>query len=200
MKKTMLLGMCLLLGSAAAYAQESRQDLSISGVEPISVDVYGNGVKPMHTSLTTGVLASYRYMVTPRSALELNYGFAQNTIRYNTVSLPTGQVHSRMQEVTAAYVYSRTYHNWNPFVEVGVGGLIFTPILDNGTLQLDAKQNTRISGLAGVGVAYELSPSWDIRAEYRGFVTKAPDFSKTEFKANRYYWISEPTIGFAYHF
>ncbi|MFC6645003.1 porin family protein [Granulicella cerasi] len=200
MKKMMLLGACLLLGSVAAQAQESRQDVSISGFETISPDVYGNGVYPMHSSMTTGVLASYRYMVTPRSALEVNYGFSQYTIRYKSVPTPYGQVHTRMQEVTGAYVYSRTYRNWNPFAEVGVGGLIFTPILDNGTHQFDSKQNTNISGLAGVGVAYEISPSFDIRAEYRGFILKTPDFGNTAFKTNRYYWLSEPTIGIAYHF
>lgn len=202
MKKMMLLGACLLLGAGLSQAQESRQDISVSGLETIAPDVYGNGVYPMHTSMTTGVLASYRYMLTPRSALELNYSFAQNTIRYNAQSagLPNGQVHTRQQEITGAYVYSRTYGNWNPFVEIGVGGLIFTPDLDNGTHQLDARQNTNISGLAGAGVAYEISPSFDIRAEYRGFILKTPDFGHQQFKTNRYYWLSMPAIGIAYHF
>jgi outer membrane immunogenic protein len=207
MKKMMLLGACLLLAVAAGHAQESRQDVSVSGFETIAPDVYGNGVHPMHTTETTGVLASYRYMLTPRSALEMNYGFEQNSLTYrnsvfgndNTIA-PPQRVHTRMQEVTGAYVYSRTYRNWNPFVEIGVGGLIFTPDLDNGTTQLDTRQNTNISGLAGAGVAYEISPSFDIRAEYRGFILKAPDFSVAGFKSNRYYWLSVPAIGVAYHF
>jgi hypothetical protein len=49
-------------------------------------------------------------------------------------------------------------------------------------------------------LAYEISPSFDIRAEYRGFVTKAPDFGVASFKTNRYYLISIPAIGIAYHF
>jgi len=200
MKKILLLGACLLLGAGAGHAQESRQDVSISGLETIAPDIYGNGVYPMHTTMTTGVLASYRYMLTPRSALELNYSFAQNTIKYHTVPFPFGQVHARQQEISGAYVYSRTYGNFNPFVEIGVGGLVFTPILDNGTHQLDARQNTNIGGLAGAGVAYEISPSFDIRAEYRGFVLKTPDFGIPAFKTNHYYWNSAPSIGIAYHF
>jgi opacity protein-like surface antigen len=200
MKKMMLLGACLLAAVASGHAQESRQDVSVSAFETIAPDVYGNGVYPMHTSWTTGVLASYRYMLTPRSALELNYGFAQNTIRYRSTPTPQGQVHTRQQEVTGAYVYSRTYHNYNPFAEIGVGALIFTPNLDNGTLQLDARQSTKIGGLAGAGLAYEISPSFDIRAEYRGMILKAPDFGKDAFKTNRYYWMSSPSIGIAYHF
>ena len=56
--------------------------------------------------------------------------------------------------------------------------------------------------LFGGGVAYELSPSWDIRAEYRGFLVKTPNFSLPNgiFNTNRYEVISTPAIGVAYHF
>jgi opacity protein-like surface antigen len=204
MKKMMvavaLLLFVLTLGSAVGVAQESRQDVSVSGFAPISPDVRGNGVNPLSTTVTTGFLGSYRYMVTPRSALELNYGFAQYSFKYNTSSFPNGEVHGRQQEITGAYVYTRNYGRYNPFVELGVGGMIFTPIRDNGTHQLDTKQNTNVGALFGGGVAYELSPSFDIRVQYRGFLLKAPDFGKTEFKSNRYEVISMPTVGFAYHF
>ena len=66
MKKMMVIG-ALLLCSAVGYAQESRQDVSLSGFAPLAPDVRGNGVNPMHTTITTGFLGSYRYMVTPRS-------------------------------------------------------------------------------------------------------------------------------------
>jgi opacity protein-like surface antigen len=150
--------------------------------------------------VTTGVLGSYRYMVTPRSALELNYGFAQNSLKYFTSSIQNGEVHARQQEISGAYVYTRNYGRFNPFVQLGVGGMIFTPIRDSGTHQLDAKQNTNVGALFGGGLAYELSPSFDLRVEYRGFLLKAPDFGKTEFKSNRYEVIEMPTVGFAYHF
>lgn len=199
MKKMMVIG-ALLLGSAAGYAQESRQDVSVSGFGLLAPDVHGNGVNPMSTTITTGFLGSYRYMVTPRSALELNYGFAQNSDKYYTSSIPNGEVHARQQEMSGAYVYTRNYGRYNPFLEGGVGGMIFTPIRDSGTHQLDTRQNTNVGALFGGGIAYELSPSFDLRVEYRGFALKSPDFGKTEFKTNRYYVISMPTIGFAYHF
>jgi outer membrane immunogenic protein len=199
MKKMMVIG-ALLLGSAVGYAQESRQDVSVSGFGLFAPNVQGNGVNPMVTTVTTGFLGSYRYMVTPRSALELNYGFAQNSDKYFTSSIRNGEIHARQQEISGAYVYNLNFKRFNPFAEIGVGGMIFTPILDNGTHQLDAKQNTNIGGLFGGGLAYELSPSFDLRVEYRGFLLKAPDFGETEFKSNRYYVISTPAIGVAYHF
>jgi outer membrane immunogenic protein len=199
MKKTMLLGALMLLASAG-YAQESRQDASVSAIGVFTPEVNGNAVK-MSTTVTVGFLGSYRYMLTPRSALELNYSFAQYTTRYSTSFLPNVRIHTRQQEVTGAYVYNfRNYRNFNPFLEAGVGGLIFTPIRDFGTTNLDTKQNTNIGALFGGGVAYELSPSWDVRVEYRGFVVKAPDFGLSNFKTNRWEVISLPAIGMAYHF
>ena len=200
MKKTML--MCaLMLSAVTAFGQESRQDVSVSGFGLLAPNVTGNAVH-MSTTITTGFLGSYRYLLTPRSGLELNYGFAQNTNKYVTSFIPNGRIHTRQQEITGAYVYNLNFKNFSPFAEIGVGALIFTPIKDYGTNNLDAKQNTNIGGLFGAGVAYELSPSFDIRAEYRGFVAKAPDFSlpNSDFKTNRYEVISMPTIGIAYHF
>ena len=197
MKKMMLMG-ALLLTAAAGFGQESRQDVSISGTFLFGPEVNGNAVR-LDTTKTLGALVSYRYMLTPHSALELNYSFAQNSTKYVTSAI-NARVHTRDQELTGAYVYSLNFRNFNPFAEVGVGGLIFAPIKDNGTTLLDTKQNTNIGALFGAGIAYELSPSFDIRAEYRGFVVKAPDFGLADFKTNRYEVVSTPSIGIAYHF
>jgi len=200
MKKMMWLGALLVCAAGVGHAQESRQDFSASFIGVTAPDVYGGVVHPMTTTNTGGFLGSYRYDLTPRSALELNYSWAQNSIKYNSVSFPQGEVHTRQQEITGAYVYSRTYHNYNPFLEAGVGGVIFTPILDNGTHELSTKQNTNIGALFGGGLAYEISPSFDVRVEYRGFLMKAPDFGQAGFKTNRYYVLMTPALGIAYHF
>ncbi|HEX7157416.1 MAG TPA: outer membrane beta-barrel protein [Edaphobacter sp.] len=198
MKKTMLLG-ALLLASIAGYAQESRQDASVSAMGFFAPQVNGNAVQ-MNMTNTMGFLGSYRYMLTPRSALELNYSWSQYSTKYITSFLPNGRIHTRQQEISGAYVFNMNFRNFNPFLEAGVGGLIFSPIRDEGTNQLNASRNTSVGGLFGGGVAYELNPSWDIRAEYRGFVVKAPTFGFTTFNTNRYMVISMPAIGVAYHF
>lgn len=191
----------LILSSMTMFGQESRQDFSASAFGLISPDVTGNAVH-MSATTTVGFLGSYRYMLTPRSAAELNYGFAQNTNKYVTSFITNGRIHTRQQEASAAYVYTRTYGNFNPFVEGGVGVMFFQPIKDFLTNNLDAKSNTRIGALFGAGIAYEISPSFDVRLQYRGFLLKAPDFSvvNSNFKTNRYEVISTPAIGIAYHF
>ena len=203
MKKMMWLGVLLVGAVGMASAQESRQDVSASFIGTYAPQVYGLGVEPMTSTHTGGFLGSYRYLLTPRSGLELNYSWSQYSVKYNlaTALIPnSSEVHARQQEITGAYVYSRSYRNYNPFIEAGVGGMIFTPILDNGTKVLDTKQNTNIGGLAGGGLAYEISPSFDVRATYQGFLVKTPDFGNPQYKTNRYEWLSMPSIGISYHF
>lgn len=201
MKKTILLLGALMLTAVAGYAQESRQDVSISGTGAFAPQVNGNAVQK-NTTTTLGLLASYRYMLTPRSALEANYGYAQNTQKYMVFGKAQGGIHTLQSEYSLAYVYSLNFGNFNPFAEIGVGAMVFHPLKDNGTFQIDAKSNTNIGGLFGAGLAYQISPSFDVRVEYRGFVAKTPDYGLPGdiFKTNRYQVVSSPSLGIAYHF
>jgi opacity protein-like surface antigen len=107
---------------------------------------------------------------------------------------------ARTQDISIAYVRSFNFKKFNPFAEAGPGAFIFEPIRNIGTGTLDAKRQTGIGAIYGAGVAYEISPSFDIRAEYRGFVTKVPTFGVSAFATNKYFNIFVPTVGVAYHF
>jgi outer membrane immunogenic protein len=206
--KKILLVLFLLAGVAAAgRAQESRQDISISGMGVITPFISSSTDVQVHSVAGFGALASYRWMLTPNSALEANYGLTyQNKFRYevgNSLSVP---INARMQEISGAFVRSFTYRKFNPFIEAGPTALIFLPIRNSGTGTLDAKQQTSVGILYGGGIAYEISPSFDIRAEYRAYVTKVPNFglgasATTEnLTTNKWFNIYVPTVGVAYHF
>ena len=200
MKKIALIVFMLAVGVASGRAQESRQDISLSGTGIIEPFIASSTDVQVHSTPAYGALLSYRFMLTPSSALEANYGITyQNSITYyaNPNHYP---VLTRNEEISAAYVRSFTFRKFNPFVEAGPGIFIFLPIRNSGTKTLDAKQQVAVGGLYGAGVAYEISPSFDIRAEYRGFVTKVPPFGNTQFTTNKWYNIYMPTIGVAYHF
>jgi len=200
MKKIAFIGFLLALCVAAGRAQESRQDISISGSALIEPFVASSTNVQVHSNTAWGGLLSYRFMLTPSSALEANYGITyENKINYY-VNPNHYQVNTRTQEATAAYVRSFTFKKFNPFVEAGTGVFIFLPIRNSGTTNLDVKQQTSVGGLYGGGIAYEISPSFDIRAEYRGFVTKVPTFGNHQFTTNKWYNIYNPVIGVAYHF
>ena len=81
--KIAIFAFLLVVCVAAGRAQESRQDLSLSGsgyIEPFissSTDVY------VHSNYALGALVSYRFMLTPSSALEVNYGMTyENNIHF----------------------------------------------------------------------------------------------------------------------
>jgi opacity protein-like surface antigen len=202
MKKIALLVFLLAVCVAAGRAQESRQDISLSGTALIEPFMASSTTVQVNSTTAYGVLASYRFMLTPTSAIEANYGITyQNSIGYY-VNPNHYKILTRTQELSGAFVKSFVFKNFNPFIEGGPGGFIFLPIVNSGTTNLDVKQQVAIGGLFGAGFAYEISPSFDIRAEYRGWVTKVPTFGDTQFTTDRWYrpWISDPVIGVAYHF
>ncbi|MGA2808407.1 MAG: outer membrane beta-barrel protein [Terracidiphilus sp.] len=201
MKKIAIIAFLLAVCVAAGRAQESRQDISISGNGYIEPFIASSTDVQVSANRAFGALVSYRFMLTPSSAIEANYGITyQNTIHYVISNTNHYDVLTRTQEISGAYVRSFNFRKFNPFVEAGPGALIFLPIRNSGTTDLDVKQATAIGGMYGAGVAYEISPSFDIRAEYRGFVTKVPTFGVTAYATNKWYNIYEPTIGVAYHF
>src|SRR5258708_2172225 len=120
MKKTLLLFLLLPFLAVASQAQESRQDVSVSATGIFPPFITGNDVQQTGT-YGLGGLISYRYMLTPRSGLEVNYQYAQNAQKYYT-SFNNVRVHDRMQEFSAAYVLNQTFKHWNPFLEAGPGG------------------------------------------------------------------------------
>jgi opacity protein-like surface antigen len=199
MKKFALIALLLTLGTVAGRAQESRQDVSISGSGILEPYVNSSTDVKVAAKRGLGVLLSYRFMLTPRGAVEGNYSYTQNSLHYVAPSY-NYQVNTRMQEVTGAYVYNFNYKKFNPFVEAGGGALIWTNIRNLGTTTLDVKQQITIVGLYGGGIAYEISPSFDIRAEYRGFISKVPNFGYSPLTTNKWYNINNPVIGVAYHF
>lgn len=200
MKKIALTALLLAVCVAAGHAQESRQDISISGTGLIEPFKASSTTVQVNSTPAYGGLLSYRFMLTPSAALEANYGITyQNSIGYY-VNPNHYKVLTRTQELSAAFVKSFVFKNFNPFVEAGPAALVFLPIRNSGTTNVDAKQQTAVGGMYGAGFAYELSPSWDLRVEYRGLVTKVPNFGLSQLSANRWYNISNPAVGFAYHF
>lgn len=200
MKKTVFIVFLLVAFAAAGRAQESRQDISVSGTGTIEPFIASQTDVQVNSTTAYGALASYRFMLTPSTALEANYGITyQNKIHYY-VNPNNYNILVRTQEVSGAFIRSFVYKNWNPFVEAGPAALIFLPIRNSGTQTLDAKQQTAVGALYGAGFAYEVSPSFDIRAEYRGLVTKVPTFGLTQFNTNKWWNMFQPTVGVAYHF
>ncbi len=203
MKKIVVIAFLLAVGTAACGAQEARQDISLSGTALIPPFVEGTTDVYVSANRGFGALLSYRYMITPSSALEVNYGIDYaNEMHYIISNTNHYLINTRIMEMSAAYVRYFVFKNFNPFIEGGPAGFILLPIYNSGTTTLDAHQVTQPGAIFGAGIAYELSPSFDLRVEYRGMITKVPTFNYSELTTNRWYPfnIYNPVIGIAYHF
>ncbi len=198
MKKLLLLFCLLPMLAAVGFAQESRQDASISAIGTYQPTITGNAVTQTST-LGKGALLSYRFMLTPSSAIEGNYQYSQFNMKY-TAPFSNARFHNSLQEGSVAYVHSFVYKKFNPFAEAGAAVLLFDPINDTGTNTNAGTRTKATALLVGGGIAYELSPSWDLRVQYRAEVFKSIDFGIPQFKTNRWYVMEQPAIGFAYHF
>jgi opacity protein-like surface antigen len=200
MKKIALIAFLLAVSVATGRTQESRQDISLSGTAIVEPFMASSTTVQVSSNRAFGGLVSYRFMLTPTSALEANYQMTYENNIHFYANPNNYNINTRTQEISAAYVRSFVFKNFNPFVEAGPGAFIFLPIRNSGTQSLDVKQQTEVGGVYGAGIAYEISPSFDIRAEYRGWITKVPTFGVSQFETKRWYNISNPVIGVAYHF
>src|ERR1700694_4081020 len=120
----------ILLGGALAtvpaFAQEGyRSEASVQAFGSFVKSTDNNGVRQGATN-SGGVLGSYRFFLTNNHGVEVNYGYSRNTQTFGLATGPFG-VKSDQHEVTAAYVYRHPLRHFTPFVEAGVGGLLFQP-------------------------------------------------------------------------
>jgi outer membrane immunogenic protein len=204
MKKIVVFFFLAAMGAVAGHAQESRQDISISGIGLIEPFIASSNDVEVSANRAFGALASYRFMLTPTAAVEANYGITYSNRIHYLVNPNHYNINTRTQEISGAFVKSFNFKKFNPFVEGGPGAFIFLPIRNTGTTTQLAKQQTEVGAMYGGGIAYEVSPSFDIRAEYRGYVAKVPNFNDgptgDNLTTNKWYNIYVPTVGVAYHF
>lgn len=188
------------LGSALAALPVLAQQGEVYGKSEVSVQAFGSfvrtttdqGVK-QSASNSGGVLGSYRYFFTHNQGVEVNYGYSLNTQSYGVATGPLG-IKSNQHEVTAAYVYRHPLHVVTPFVEAGVGGLVFDPT--GGSL---GSTQARAAFVYGGGADFNLTKRIFLRAEYRGLIYDSPTFGVAQ-GLDRYTHRAEPSVGFGYRF
>ncbi len=189
----------ILLGGALAalpvFSQEAgRSEASVQAFGSFVKTTTDNGIQQGATN-SGGVLGSYRYFFSNNHGVEVNYGYSLNTQTYGLVAGPLG-VRANQHEVSAAYVYRHPLRHFTPFVEAGVGGLVFNP-----TDAPAASTQARAAFVYGGGADFNLTKRVFLRAEYRGLVYNSPTFDLTPVVGtDRVTHRAEPSIGFGYRF
>jgi opacity protein-like surface antigen len=190
---TILLGG--LLVALPGFSQEvGRSEVTVQAFGSFVSSTTDNGVQQGATN-SGGVLGSYRFFFSKSHGVEVNYGYSLNTQTYGLAAGPLG-VKSNQHEVTAAYVYRHALRHFTPFVEAGVGGLVFDPKDSPG-----ATTQARAAFVYGGGADFSITKRIFLRAEYRGLVYNSPTFDLAPaVGTDRVTHRAEPSIGFGYRF
>jgi opacity protein-like surface antigen len=148
-----------------------------------------------------GFLIGYRHGLNRWFAAEANYGYSRNTQIYTT-GLASARIQSTVHEITgAAVVKLPQFARVQPFVLGGVVVLVFDPTNNNADATLiGVSTQTRGTFLYGGGVDYSLSTHSALRAEYRGFVYKAPDFNVSGLSPDSWTHVAQPSAGIVFRF
>jgi outer membrane immunogenic protein len=192
---TLVVGAALLCSPAFSQDEEpGRSEASVQFLGTFVKSTVQNGVRQT-SSDSGGVLASYRFFFTKHQGVEVNYGYSRGTQSYNFGFGPQG-VTANQHEVSGAYVFRMPMHRLTPFVEAGVGGLIFAP-----TNSVFASTQGRVAFVYGGGADFRLTHRLFARAEYRGFVYNSPTMNvPANLGADRVTHLAEPSIGLGYRF
>jgi outer membrane immunogenic protein len=183
------------LAAMPALAQEGgRSEATVQAFGSFVKGTTYNGVRQDATN-SGGVLASYRYFFANDHGVEVNYGYSLNTQNFGFITGPLG-VKSNQHEVTAAYVYRHRVGSIAPFVEAGVGAVVFDPSDAPG-----ASTQARAAFVYGGGADFNVTKRLFLRAEYRGLVYNSPTFDLAPVVGtDRVTHRAEPSVGFGYRF
>jgi len=188
-----------LLGGALvalpAFSQETgRSEVSVQAFGSFVKTTTQDGIQQGATN-SGGVLANYRFFFSNHHGVEVNYGYSLNTQTFGLPAGPLG-VKANQHEVTAAYVYRHPLRAFTPFVEAGVGGIVFDP-----KDAVAATTQSRAAFVYGAGADINLTSRLFVRAEYRGLVYNSPTFELTPAQGtDRLSHRAEPSVGFGYRF
>jgi opacity protein-like surface antigen len=201
MKKLVLAAVSsVLLLSITALSQEVKDEISVQGTGFFTKDTNGNGISRSATN-TGGVLVGYRYHFNRWLSAEANYGYDRNTQKYFSNAGFAG-VQSNVHAFTADAVVNLplSISKFSPYVLAGGGSLIFNPTGNSGGSVPGADTQAKGAFLYGVGTNYVLSHHFSLRAEYRGFVYKNPDFGVSALNTGSWTHTAQPSAGIVYRF
>src|SRR5260370_17378020 len=161
------------LAALPAFSQEAgRSEATVQAFGSFVKSTTDNGVQQGATN-SGGVMASYRFFFPNSHGVEVNYGYSLNTQTYGLATGPLG-VRSNQHEVTAAYVYRHPLRHFTPFVEAGVGGLVFDPTDATG-----ASTQARAAFVYGGGARFKVTTPLFLRPEHPRLVYYHPPLHLT---------------------
>lgn len=195
MKRTLLFFSLLALAAASCWAQEeSRHEVTVQGSGIFGKTTTGSGVQNKPTN-TGGFMAGYRFNINKWLSAEGDYDFSSNSQKYVTSS-GNFRTQSYIHGVTGtAVIKLPTFGNLKPFAVAGGGALVFDP---RNTPSIE--RQTRGTFVYGGGADVPVMRHIAVRAQYRGFVYKTPDFGLSQLKTDKFTHAAVPSAGLVFTF
>jgi opacity protein-like surface antigen len=199
MKKLTELAIILVLFGISSWAQEVRNEVTVQGSGLFNKQTTDGGITNEPTN-SGGVMAGYRFNLKSWLAVEGDYDYFRNSQKFlassGTTSIPmnvhaaTGTAIVKLPsfKMPAVKIVS-------PFVLAGGGAMFFDP--RGGSV---STEQTRGAFVYGGGVDVPMSKHFLVRAQYRGFVYKTPDFEQTSLKVDKYTHSAVPSAGLVFTF
>jgi opacity protein-like surface antigen len=199
MKKLTELAIILVLFAISSWAQEVRNEVTVQGSGFFNKQTSDGGITNEPTN-SGGVMAGYRFNLKNWLAVEGDYDYFRNSQKFlasgGTTLIPmnvhaaTGTAIVKLPSFKAPAVKAVS-----PFVLAGGGAMFFDPRGES-----VSTEQTRGAFVYGGGVDVPLAKHFLVRAQYRGFVYKTPDFELTSLKVDKYTHSAVPSAGLVFTF
>ncbi|HVN21301.1 MAG TPA: outer membrane beta-barrel protein [Dongiaceae bacterium] len=195
-------GIALIISSLgiSSWAQEVRHELTFQGSGFFNKETSDGGITNRPTN-SGGVMAGYRFNLKKWLAVEGDYDYFRNEQKF-LASTGTTLIPMNVHAATGIAVVKLPAFKklpavklLSPFVLAGGGAMFFDP--RGGATD---KEQTRGAFVYGGGFDVPVMKHVALRAQYRGFIYKIPDFEMTNLKVDKYTHSAVPSAGLVFTF
>jgi len=202
--KNALLGLAavsvgIAISATTALAQvEQHSQVSIQGTALVTKSS-NDQIPSNEASKSGGLLVGYSYQFSRWLGAEANYGYTRNSQNFIALGGPSS-LQADFHEVTGALVahIPVNVRSVRPYVLGGGGALVFDPTQK--FIVTGAERQTRGTFVYGGGANFDITKNFGVRAEYRGFVYKVPDFGLDTLNLDKFTHLAQPSVGFFVRF
>lgn len=194
MKRMAELAIIVIFLGISSWAQEIRHELTLQASGLFTKQTTEKGLTNSPTN-SAGLMAGLRVNLKRWLSVEGDYDYFRNDQKFlassGTMVLPMN-VHAG---TGVAVVKLPRFRTLSPFVVGGGGAMFFDP--RGGSI---TKAQTRGAFAYGGGVDMPMFKHVALRAQYRGFIYKIPDFENSTLKVDKYTHSAVPSAGLVFAF
>lgn len=198
MKKLTEVALVFILLGITSWAQEVKHEITIQGSGFFQKQTTSGGITN-GPSNSGGVMIGYRFDLKNWLSVEGDYDYFRN---HENLSSSSGATYIPMNlhaatgvaVVKLPYLKAPVVKRAFPFVLAGGGAMFFDPRRGS------VNEQTRGTFVYGGGVDVPVSKHFLVRAQYRGFVYKVPDFELSSLKIDKFTHSAAPSAGLVFRF